>query len=204
MPLKDKNKHKDEVKQEVRNSDKSQEVKTAQAAENKDSSTSSKSSGIHQNNTGSTIIQVGNKQESNEIQGSEDDEVMGSAERGKPKKDKIGKIADDLFNLAQSAINQAKIKSKLKALNSVQLATVAAIAVDKYQLLTGGATDRREVQMTDRNELLKRLKGNKHTEKSMQFESAKNKQDNEKSKKIVNSREEQIKKALKIQPKIVN
>lgn len=94
---------------------------------------------------------------------------------------RVQKLAKGLLKVAEECLSELSLKKKLKKLNSVQLATVMAIVIDKRQLLTGGATEISEVKFTSKNDILKELTDNKNgtssknikmVEKSMSFESA--------------------------------
>ena len=119
---------------------------------------------------------------------------------------RIAKHAKKLLDFAEDCLTEAGLKKKIKKMNTVQLMTAMAIAHDKRQLITGGATERFERKITTKAELLSELNGDanmanskslKIIEKSISFESANNNGQNEILTNKIELTETAIKKALK-------
>lgn len=113
-------------------------------------------------------------------------------------------------NLANSFLDEATLKKKREKASLSQIVISFATLVDKIQLLSGGVTSRTEqVKMTSRSEILDLLtdgksKNAKMLEKSISFESAKNKLKDEKMQENTKVSKELIKNLLKNQCELQN
>jgi len=113
-------------------------------------------------------------------------------------------------NLANSFLDEATLKKKREKASLSQIVISFATLVDKIQLLSGGVTSRTEqVKMTSKTEILDlltdgKLKNTKMLEKSISFESAKNKLKDEKIAEKKEVTKDLIKNLLKNQCELSN
>lgn len=131
---------------------------------------------------------------------------MGATE--KEKSPRVKTVADNLLSIALRSSKLAKLESKLKNLSPVEQMKVLELAVKNYQLLTGGATHRTEVNYTSKQELLDKLRGiQKQSENSNNFKSDKNKLNLKKKNELNNNieiGESKVEKLLKMPTKSIN
>ena len=120
------------------------------------------------------------------------------------------KTVENLQKITQEILTEMGLKKKREKASLSQLAMAMAIAVDKIQLLSGGATSRTEnVKMTSRTEILDLLtdgksKNAKSIENSSSFESANFEKNNEKSDDNTKVTKVLIKNILKNQSNLMN